>query len=77
MNWDQETSTRPADGDSLNNSQSEVRSNNARTPGVDWKPYSRTVEEGITSGMSNEDFWMLVRRFNKVGRTSFNSNSGN
>lgn len=65
MNWDQETSTRPADGDSLNNSQSEVRSNNARTPGVDWKPYSRTVEEGITSGMSNEDFWMLVRRFNK------------
>ena len=35
---------------------------------VQWKPSSRTVEETLAEGLSNEDLWMLIRRFNKVGR---------
>ncbi|KAJ6111449.1 hypothetical protein N7523_007510, partial [Penicillium sp. IBT 18751x] len=30
-----------------------------------WKPSSRTVEETLAEGLSNEDLWMLIRRFNK------------
>lgn len=33
---------------------------------VQWKPSSRTVEETLADGISNEDLWMLIRRFNKV-----------
>ncbi|KAJ5767533.1 hypothetical protein N7533_000116 [Penicillium manginii] len=33
---------------------------------VQWKPSSRTVEETLAEGLSNEDLWMLIRRFNKV-----------
>lgn len=32
-----------------------------------WKPSSRTVDETLAEGLSNEDLWMLIRRFNKVG----------
>lgn len=35
-------------------------------PNVQWKPPSRTVEETLAQGLSNEDLWMLIRRFNKV-----------
>lgn len=40
----------------------------ARRPPQDtrWKPASRTVEENLAQGLSNEDLWMLIRRFNKV-----------
>lgn len=31
-----------------------------------WKPASRTVDETLADGLSNEDLWMLIRRFNKV-----------
>ena len=37
-----------------------------RTMDSEWKPYQRTVEDSIMPGMTNEDFWMLIRRFNKV-----------
>ncbi|KAJ5979633.1 hypothetical protein N7481_006931 [Penicillium waksmanii] len=33
---------------------------------VQWKPSSRTVDETLADGLSNEDLWMLIRRFNKV-----------
>lgn len=33
---------------------------------TEWKPYVKTVEESIVPGLNNDDFWMLVRRFNKV-----------
>lgn len=33
---------------------------------VEWKPSSRVVEETLAEGLSNEDLWMLIRRFNKV-----------
>ncbi|KAJ5296389.1 uncharacterized protein N7443_007282 [Penicillium atrosanguineum] len=34
-------------------------------PQTQWKPSSRTVEETLAEGLSNEDLWMLIRRFNK------------
>lgn len=33
---------------------------------LQWKPSSRTVDETLAEGLSNEDLWMLIRRFNKV-----------
>lgn len=33
---------------------------------IQWKPSSRTVEETLAEGLSNEDLWLLIRRFNKV-----------
>jgi hypothetical protein len=39
---------------------------------IQWKPSSRTVEETLAEGLSNEDLWLLIRRFNKVcTETSF------
>ena len=38
-------------------------------PQTQWKPSSRTVEETLADGLSNEDLWMLIRRFNKVRGT--------
>lgn len=35
-------------------------------PDTQWKASSRTVEETLARGLSNEDLWMLIRRFNKV-----------
>ncbi|GLI81629.1 hypothetical protein PoHVEF18_010014 [Penicillium ochrochloron] len=32
---------------------------------IQWKPSSRTVEETLAEGLSNEDLWLLIRRFNK------------
>lgn len=37
-----------------------------RTPATQWKLSSRTVEENLAAGLSNEDLWMLIRRFDKV-----------
>ncbi|KAJ5946934.1 hypothetical protein N7454_003773 [Penicillium verhagenii] len=34
-------------------------------PNAQWKSASRTVEENLAKGLSNEDLWMLVRRFDK------------
>ncbi|KAJ5667787.1 uncharacterized protein N7477_006357 [Penicillium maclennaniae] len=34
-------------------------------PQTQWKPSSRTAEETLAEGLSNEDLWMLIRRFNK------------
>ncbi|KAJ5198587.1 uncharacterized protein N7498_007704 [Penicillium cinerascens] len=36
-----------------------------RQPALQWKPSSRTVDETLAQGLSNEDLWMLIRRFNK------------
>lgn len=35
-------------------------------PSAQWKSSSRTVEENMAQGLSNEDLWMLIRRFDKV-----------
>ncbi|KAF9886740.1 hypothetical protein FE257_011117 [Aspergillus nanangensis] len=32
---------------------------------VAWKSSSRTIDEELVAGLSNEDVWMLIRRFNK------------
>ncbi|KAE8352905.1 hypothetical protein BDV28DRAFT_134238 [Aspergillus coremiiformis] len=40
-------------------------SNNRKAPDIEWKQASRTVEEHLHPEMSNEDLWMLIRRFNK------------
>ncbi|KAJ5919405.1 hypothetical protein N7466_010348 [Penicillium verhagenii] len=34
-------------------------------PNAQWKSASRTVEENLAKGLSNEDLWMLIRRFDK------------
>lgn len=39
----------------------------ALPPRTHWKPSSRTVDETLAQGLSNEDLWMLLRRFDKVG----------
>ncbi|KAJ5083935.1 hypothetical protein NUU61_008514 [Penicillium alfredii] len=39
--------------------------NNSRASTVQWKPSSRTVDETLAAGLSNEDLWLLIRRFNK------------
>ena len=36
------------------------------TPATQWKPSAKSVEEPLAEGLSNEDLWMLIRRFNKV-----------
>jgi hypothetical protein len=38
--------------------------------GTQWKSSSRTVEETVAQGLSNEDLWMLLRRFDKVSAVS-------
>jgi hypothetical protein len=43
-----------------------------RPPTLQWKPSSRTVEESLAEGLSNEDLWMLIRRFNKVHLSDWN-----
>ncbi|EKV06602.1 hypothetical protein Pdw03_3592 [Penicillium digitatum] len=37
----------------------------SRLPNTQWKASSRNVEETLAKGLSNEDLWMLIRRFNK------------
>ena len=37
-----------------------------RPPNTQWKASSREVEETLAKGLSNEDLWMLIRRFDKV-----------
>ena len=37
-----------------------------KTQDVAYKQASRTVDESLAAGLSNEDVWMLIRRFNKV-----------
>ena len=44
---------------------------NKKTIETEWKPYVKTVEENIVPGLSNDDFWLLVRRFNKVPMSLF------
>ncbi|OQE02708.1 hypothetical protein PENVUL_c039G06788 [Penicillium vulpinum] len=34
-------------------------------PNTQWKASSRIVDESLAQGLSNEDLWMLIRRFNK------------
>ncbi|KAJ5237136.1 hypothetical protein N7489_007227 [Penicillium chrysogenum] len=36
-----------------------------RPPSTQWKASSRNVDETLAKGLSNEDLWMLIRRFNK------------
>lgn len=40
--------------------------NKGPLPNTQWKKSSRTVEESLAEGISNEDVWMLIRRFDKV-----------
>lgn len=41
-----------------------------RPANAQWKAPSRAVEETLAKGLSNEDLWMLIRRFNKVSVVS-------
>jgi hypothetical protein len=41
-----------------------------RPPSTQWKASSRNVDETLAKGLSNEDLWMLIRRFNKVSVVS-------
>ncbi|KAJ6188173.1 hypothetical protein N7519_003081 [Penicillium mononematosum] len=36
-----------------------------RPPSTQWKASSRNVDETLAKGLSNEDLWMLIRRFDK------------
>lgn len=38
---------------------------NGKALDITWKSSSRTIDEDLVSGLSNEDVWMLIRRFNK------------
>lgn len=40
--------------------------NHPNPPEIKYRPSSRTLEETLAEGLSNEDLWMLIRRFNKV-----------
>ena len=42
------------------------RASTGKSLDISWRPSSRTVEETLTPGLSNEDLWLLIRRFNKV-----------
>lgn len=42
------------------------RASTGKSLDIRWRPSSRTVEETLTPGLSNEDLWLLIRRFNKV-----------
>lgn len=59
--------TRAATEDSVPDS---IRSRTEKLSPTQWKPSSRTVDESLVEGLSNEDLWMLIRRFNKVGKRS-------
>lgn len=51
----------------FSNTRSSTDSGSSRAkPSVQWKPASRTVDETLAEGLSNEDLWLLIRRFNKV-----------
>ncbi|KAB8275679.1 hypothetical protein BDV30DRAFT_224810 [Aspergillus minisclerotigenes] len=39
--------------------------NNGKQSDVKWKQASKTVDEQLMPDLSNEDLWLLVRRFNK------------
>ncbi|OGM40056.1 hypothetical protein ABOM_011419 [Aspergillus bombycis] len=38
---------------------------NRKRSDVEWKQASKTVDEQLTPDLSNEDLWLLIRRFNK------------
>lgn len=73
MSQDHEGSGELEDSDSYDLTQVPTRetrgsteSVNQRQQNIQWKPSSRTVEETLAEGLSNEDLWLLIRRFNKV-----------
>ncbi|KAE8133889.1 hypothetical protein BDV38DRAFT_178836 [Aspergillus pseudotamarii] len=39
--------------------------NHGKHSDMKWKQASKTVDERLTSDLSNEDLWLLIRRFNK------------
>ena len=65
------------DTDSYDLAQVESEDNGALQPvqtsvrplDTQWKASSRTVDEPLATGLSNEDLWLLIRRFNKVRLT--------
>ncbi|KAF7520314.1 hypothetical protein PCG10_009233 [Penicillium crustosum] len=42
-----------------------LRALSPRPANTQWKASSQAVEETLAKGLSNEDLWMLIRRFNK------------
>ncbi|KAJ5189101.1 Protein of unknown function DUF3292 [Penicillium cf. griseofulvum] len=42
-----------------------LQSLSPRPPNTQWKASSRKVDETLAQGLSNEDLWMLIRRFDK------------
>lgn len=47
-----------------------LRALSPRPANTQWKASSQAVEETLAKGLSNEDLWMLIRRFNKVSVVS-------
>lgn len=41
-----------------------------RPPNTQWKASSHKADDTLAKGLSNEDLWMLIRRFNKVSVVS-------
>lgn len=38
----------------------------AETTDIGWERSGEQIEESLVGGLSNEDLWMLIRRFDKV-----------
>lgn len=70
MSQDHEGPAELEDSDSYDFPQPPTRDStelvNRSQQNIQWKPSSRTVEETLAEGISNEDLWLLIRRFNKV-----------
>ncbi|KAE8373628.1 hypothetical protein BDV26DRAFT_271591 [Aspergillus bertholletiae] len=39
--------------------------NNGKQPDIKWKQASKSIDEQLMPDLSNEDLWLLIRRFNK------------
>ncbi|OKP10202.1 hypothetical protein PENSUB_4376 [Penicillium subrubescens] len=66
MSQDHEGPAELEDSDSYDFPQPPTRGLTDRSQqSIQWKPSSRTVEETLAEGLSNEDLWLLIRRFNK------------
>lgn len=57
---DHDATLAPGENNSL-----QIINNNRKASDIKWKQASTTIDEPLASNLSNEDLWMLIRRFNK------------
>ncbi|KAF5856404.1 hypothetical protein ETB97_007454 [Aspergillus alliaceus] len=57
---DHDATLAPGENNSL-----QIINNNRKASDIKWKPSSTTIDEPLASNLTNEDLWMLIRRFNK------------